>query len=91
MMRLLQRRADFPDGGGEDGAAGEKQKQTSARRGETKQSGAEGEKVLLLLLNAQFLIFKGLADENAAAAEVNWAHNGAISCCFVVLLDLANG
>lgn len=91
MMRLLQRRADSPDGGGEDGAAGEKQKQTSARRSEAKQSGAEGKKKVLLLLNAQFFIFKGLADENAAAAEVNWAHNGAISCCFVVLLDLANG
>lgn len=44
MMRLLQRRADSPDGGGEDGAAGEKQKQTSARRSEAKQSGAEGKK-----------------------------------------------
>lgn len=90
MMRLLQRRADFPDGGGEDRAAGEKQKQTSARRSEAKRSRRK-KKVLLLLLNAQFFIFKGLADENGAAAEVNWAHNGAISCCFVVLLDLANG
>lgn len=88
MMRLLQRRADSPDGGGEDGAAGEKQKQTSARRSKAEQ---KEKKKVLLLLNAQFFIFKGLADENAAAAEVNWAHNGAISCCFVVLLDLANG
>lgn len=48
------------------GAAGEKHKQTSARRSKAE----EKKKVfffLLFVLNAQYFIFKGLADENTAA------------------------
>lgn len=93
MMGLLQRRQIFPMAEARkkrQGAAGEKHKQTLARR----RKAEEKKKVflyLLLVLNAQFFIFKGLVDEIAAASEVTWVHNGAINCCFVALLDLTNG
>lgn len=92
-MSLRQRRPIFPNGRVEKAAAGsqtrEEHKQTSSRQDEAE----EKKKVFLFLsvLNAQFFIFKGPADGNAAVSEVNWVHNGAINSCFVAHLDLANG
>lgn len=94
MMRLRQRRADSPYGRGERGAAGSRRRGAQTNLGEARRSGGGEKKVALflpLVLNAQSFIFKGLADENAAASEVNWVHNGAINCCFVALLNAANG
>lgn len=92
-MRLHQRRADSPCGRGEKGAAGSRgrEAQTNLQAEEEEEGKKKVFLFLLLVLNAQFFIFKGLADENAAASEVNWVHNGAINCCFVALLDLTNG
>lgn len=75
--------ADFPNGRVEKAAAGSSERGAQTDLFEARRS--RGEK------KAQFFIFKGPADENAAASEVNWVHNGAINCCFVALLDLANG
>lgn len=92
MMRLHQRRQIFPSAESTKAAAGGRERAAQTNLSEMRRRRKKKVPLFLLLVpNTQFFIFKGLADENAAVSEVNWVHNGAIKCCFVALLDLANG